>query len=141
MAGELRSVQVGGPNGTSHVLRFRHDTSDYPCIEEVFQLEQYSMRKLSRSEDLSSFVNRRRASGERPLIIDAGANIGARAVFFAMVYPDARIIAIEPEARNFALLRANTEGLDVECLNAGLSSAKGHLKVANPAAPNWAFRI
>ena len=37
-------------------------------------------------------------NGKRPLIVDAGANIGASAAFFAMTYPTAKIVAIEPEA-------------------------------------------
>lgn len=86
------------------------------------------------------FVRHRSVGGIRPLIVDAGANIGASAAFFAMTYPTAKIIAIEPEANNFALLRQNTAGLNVECLNAGLSSSRGRLKVSNPDAEEWAFR-
>src|SRR5690349_9066138 len=47
-------------------------------------------------------------SSER--IIDAGANIGLASVFFANKFPQAQIIAIEPELENFALLQKNTKG-------------------------------
>jgi FkbM family methyltransferase len=40
-------------------------------------------------------------------IIDAGANIGLTAIYFANRYPTARILAIEPEASNYAMLCKN----------------------------------
>ena len=41
------------------------------------------------------------------IIVDAGANIGLSAVFFANKYPDAAIFAVEPEESNFQLLKRN----------------------------------
>lgn len=41
-------------------------------------------------------------------ILDAGANIGCSALYFAARYPAARIVAVEPNPENFALLCANT---------------------------------
>lgn len=41
-------------------------------------------------------------------IVDAGANIGAASIYFAALYPDARIHAFEPAPENFALLAENT---------------------------------
>jgi FkbM family methyltransferase len=46
---------------------------------------------------------------EPDVIIDAGANIGLSAIFFANKYPNAKIIAIEPEESNYRLLEKNTE--------------------------------
>lgn len=42
------------------------------------------------------------------VIIDAGANIGTSAIFFALRYPEAKIFAIEPERGNFDMLVRNT---------------------------------
>ncbi len=41
------------------------------------------------------------------LIVDIGANIGAASVFMHTQYPQARIVAIEPSAAAFALLKQN----------------------------------
>jgi FkbM family methyltransferase len=41
------------------------------------------------------------------VIIDAGANIGASAVYFARRYPNARVFAIEPEQDNYNILLKN----------------------------------
>ena len=45
-------------------------------------------------------------------IVDAGANIGAASVYFAALYPDARVHAFEPAPENFALLAENTKPLE-----------------------------
>jgi FkbM family methyltransferase len=41
------------------------------------------------------------------VIVDAGANIGMAALYFSIVYPQARIYCIEPDAANFKLLQKN----------------------------------
>lgn len=46
---------------------------------------------------------------EPEVIIDAGANIGLASVFFTNKYPNAKIIAIEPEDSNFKMLEINTK--------------------------------
>ena len=42
------------------------------------------------------------------VIVDAGANIGLSAIFFANKFPEATIYALEPEESNFQLLKINT---------------------------------
>jgi FkbM family methyltransferase len=42
------------------------------------------------------------------LIVDIGANIGAASVYLHTQYPEARILAVEPSAAAFALLKQNT---------------------------------
>jgi len=43
-------------------------------------------------------------------IVDCGANIGMASIFFADRYPQARIIALEPEPSNFEVLMRNVSG-------------------------------
>jgi FkbM family methyltransferase len=43
----------------------------------------------------------------RPYIIDCGANIGLSVIYMKRLYPQARIIAFEPDERNFSLLEKN----------------------------------
>jgi FkbM family methyltransferase len=42
-----------------------------------------------------------------PYIIDCGANIGLSVIYMKKLYPDATIIAFEPDERNFELLKSN----------------------------------
>lgn len=44
---------------------------------------------------------------ENPYIIDCGANIGLSVIYMKRQYPNARIIAFEPDETNFHLLREN----------------------------------
>lgn len=56
-------------------------------------------------------------------IVDAGANIGSSVVFFKDVFPDAMIICIEPENKNFAQLKENVllnQFNDINFINGGL---------------------
>jgi FkbM family methyltransferase len=54
-------------------------------------------------------------------IVDIGANVGAAAVYFALHYRDARVLAFEPSPDSFELLRLNTADLgQVERFDFGL---------------------
>ena len=123
-----------------HVMHYRPDTSDEHVIWQIFARGDYDLAAFRRFGEICDYVERQHRAGLRPLIIDAGANIGASAVFFALTFPTARIVAIEPEATNFELLARNTRGLDVRCLRAALSSESGETAVVDTGEGSWAFR-
>src|SRR4051812_43210576 len=55
------------------------------------------------------------------VIIDGGANIGLATLYLKQKYPQAKIIAVEPEKSNFELLTVNTkEYNDIFCLRNGI---------------------
>lgn len=63
-----------------------------------------------------------------PRIIDAGANIGLATIFFKSIYPNAKIVAFEPDPRTFALLKQNVceNALEsVTLVNAALGDEEG----------------
>jgi FkbM family methyltransferase len=78
--------------GYAHPLHFRHATTDKYVIAEVLLKDQY--------QPLSGRANVR-------TIIDAGANIGTASVYLLNHYPKARLIALEPDPGNFAILQRN----------------------------------
>jgi FkbM family methyltransferase len=123
-----------------HTLYYRPDTSDEHVIWQIFARGDYDLATLQRFADLREFVERRHGEGRRPLIVDAGANIGVSAVFFALAFPTATIVAIEPEAGNHELLVRNTQGLDVKCLRAALSAEAGDVALVDTGSGSWAFR-
>jgi FkbM family methyltransferase len=84
----LREVSVPGIRAP---IILRSGTADASTFEHLFVWNGYD---LPYPTDVKS-------------IIDAGANIGLASVFFANRFPDARIIALEPEAGNFELLEKN----------------------------------
>lgn len=73
-------------------------------------------------------------------IVDGGANIGLSSLYLARKYPGARIIAVEFEASNFALLQVNVSAYpNIVCVHAGLWSHDARLTVGNPDAAKWAY--
>ena len=119
-------VEIGLPGGQLPVAA-RTDKTDVKIFEQVFIDRQYDMAlPLSRPR----------------LIIDAGANVGYASVFFANKYPGARILAVEPEASNFALLVRNTRPYEnVTPIQAALWSRSVPLEIENPEGGHWAFRM
>ncbi|MEI6212822.1 MAG: FkbM family methyltransferase [Desulfuromonadales bacterium] len=90
--------------------------------------------------ELAEYRERHSRSGRTPLIVDAGANIGASSVYFALKFPDARIIAVEPGAENHCLLAMNSAGLNVDPRLAALASKTGTVSVIDVGAGFWGLR-
>jgi FkbM family methyltransferase len=87
--GPLDSVTLPG---IPHPFWFRHGTSDVQAIRQIFVRREY--------EWLSTLPNVQ-------TIVDAGANVGAASVFLLDLFPQARLVAIEPAAGNLAVLEKN----------------------------------
>jgi|LauGreDrversion4_2_1035121.scaffolds.fasta_scaffold80170_2 FkbM family methyltransferase len=66
-------------------------------------------------------------------IVDLGANTGLSATYLACRFPNAKIIAVEPDPENFQLLLRNTQPLAdrICCVNAAIWSKSGRLQ-SNP---------
>jgi FkbM family methyltransferase len=125
-------------------LLYREGTSDLETIREVLERQPYD---LSRSQSIA----RRRAieeeydlilaAGDEPLIVDAGANVGASAIYFATRYPEARILAIEPDEANFRLLQLNTRNYRrVSCVHGAVASRDGMAEVIDPGLSTDGYR-
>ena len=75
------------------------------------------------------------------IIIDAGANIGLSAVFFANKYPDAVIAAIEPERSNFEILKTNASAYSqIRAFEAALWWENGNIPLMDPDHGHHGFR-
>jgi FkbM family methyltransferase len=123
-----------------HTLSYRRWTSDEGVALQIFGARDYDVTKLPRFADLKSFLDRIHRRGQRPLIIDAGANIGLSSVFFAMHFPTALVVAVEPEGKNFDVLCMNAARFNIECLKAALSSQTGRARVTDPGRGDWGYQ-
>jgi FkbM family methyltransferase len=77
------------------------------------------------------------------LIVDGGANVGYVSVYYANRYPDARIVAIEPDRGNLELARENCAPYpQVEFLRAGLWSHDTALEIDDSGVGwgSWALQ-
>jgi FkbM family methyltransferase len=111
---------------------YRKGPADEVTIVQALKNTAYNFGRLRRAKELSDLYDRLVQTGKAPLIIDAGANIGASTVYFAFAFPKARLVTIEPERSNFELLTANMTDLPVECLHAVVAPAAGVSKVVDP---------
>jgi FkbM family methyltransferase len=73
-------------------LAWRPGTSDLWMFRQIFAEREYSCL-----DDLKT----------ASLIVDCGANVGYRSAYFLTRFPEARVVAIEPDAGNFAILKEN----------------------------------
>lgn len=108
-----------------HPFWLRRNTSDIKVFEQIFLYKEY---------DVSVQFKPR-------FIIDAGANIGLGTIYFAERFPDATIVAIEPEPGNFKLLQKNTLAYPkVQCRQNGLWHRTAFLEVQDVLEMgNWGF--
>lgn len=76
-------------------------------------------------------------------IIDAGANIGLFTLIYSVKYPDAKIIAIEPESENYKMLLKNTEDIEnVICLKGGVWSKNVAIDISVTSDKReWGFMV
>jgi FkbM family methyltransferase len=111
--------------GTLHPVNLRIGSTDVSVFRQVFEERQYDVTLPQAPR----------------VIIDAGANIGLASVFFANKYPEAMIVAIEPERSNFDVLKKNTAGYSrIKSLNAALWKHNGSISLFDSGEGNHAFQ-
>ena len=77
---------------------------------------------------------------EPEVVVDAGANTGLSAIYFANRYTKARIIAIEPEQGNFDLLKKNVEPYpNIIPVQAALWNKNEEIDLIDPGLGVWGF--
>lgn len=111
---QLRLYNIRSP------LSLRRGTSDFNMFRQVLINEQYAVG----------------CRGPVEYVVDAGANAGFASVFFLNRYPNARVIAIEPDPENFEVARRNLQPYSDRCylLLAGVWSREGTLSIRRTTA-------
>jgi FkbM family methyltransferase len=137
---ELVATYLQYPDGSGRTFHHRGVPADNSVIQQMFVQQEYSVRRLRRGAELLAGYKEVVDAGRSPLIVDAGANIGASAVWFAIEYPKAQVVAFEPEEGNFRVLLKNAEGLDIEPHRAAIGSRDGKVNVTDPGNREWGYR-
>ena len=113
-------------SGNHSPVYLRVPSTDVMVYEQIFFKKEYNFE-----------VNK-----EPEFIIDAGANIGFASVYFANKFPNARILAIEPEKDNFEILVKNAAPYpNIEPLLGALWGEKEELEIIDRGYGNWGFMI
>ncbi|MDX2150157.1 MAG: FkbM family methyltransferase [Bryobacteraceae bacterium] len=91
-AGSARSYRLK-PRNAQHPVRIRGgNSSDFDVFRQVFVLEEYGCA---------------RAIKDPRCIIDLGANVGFASAYLLTCFPDASLLAVEPDPANYELLKQN----------------------------------
>ena len=100
------------------------DSVDLNLMGLIFDKNEYGLEKITRHDELNAKYETIVAQNLTPLIIDCGAHCGIATKFFAETYPQARIVAVEPDEDNVALARENNSGdrTTILCAALGRSS-------------------
>lgn len=106
-------------------IYLRPKSSDLLVYHQIFTFKEYDM-------DLGFLPK---------FIIDAGANIGFASIFFSNKFPEAKIIAVEPEKSNFEMLEKNTKHHKNIFLKKRALSNEPNLSydVVDKGLGNWGF--
>jgi FkbM family methyltransferase len=111
-------------------VQYRENTSDVAVIKDVFARRPYEC--VANEKDVS-------------LVIDCGANIGCASLYFLHRYPNAHVIAVEPDSGNFAVCVRNLAPYAdrVTLVNAGVWSFASPMVIQRGYRDGgaWAFQV
>jgi FkbM family methyltransferase len=99
----------------AHRLWVRPGTSDLDVFRQIYLQREYAC--LDDARDVQ-------------LVIDCGANVGYSSAWFLSRFPTCRVIAVEPEAGNYAQLERNLApyGIRARTIRSGVWSRRAGLK-------------
>lgn len=113
-------------------LSMRIDDSDIRVFKQIFVDNEYDSLNLPETANT---------------IVDLGANIGLSALFFVKKYPNAHIVAVEPDTVNFEFMKRNLEDYSnhVALLQAAIWPSDGEVSLvehdeSNEGLGAWGYR-
>ncbi len=130
-------------DGSPAAFWIRPRGSDLDVVLQIFFARDYDLSWcMPYKLHLQTLCDRIIEDGNTPLIIDAGANIGASTLWFALNFPDCRIFAVEPDHGNFAVLEKNVGAYpNITLFNAGLWDRPANLSIVSESDNSWGRRI
>ena len=108
----------------------RAGDSDFESVRQVFRGEEYTIVIDDVRNRVRGEYERILAAGKTPVVIDAGANIGAASLWFAKQYPGATVLAVEPDEENAKIARRNAEkSANIKVFEAAIGGEAGFVSV------------
>ncbi len=126
--------------GLTVKVAHRGTPTDLAIIDVVFKHRQF-YPNADRADHLVHDYERIVQSGNTPLIIDAGANIGTSTIWFAETFPKAHIVAVEPDDENFVLLAMNSEGRWIDLRKGAVGANNGVGSLVDPGRGPLGFMM
>ena len=122
-------------------VKIRFNSTDDLTFRQVFAHREYDISQLRQHERILGMYQELLAAEQLPIIVDAGANVGAASIWFAAQFPRARVLALEPDPGNAAMCRINTERFNnIKVVEGAIGSVSGLVSLANPLNEAWAVQ-
>lgn len=120
----LKQLRAASPDKNNQVS-FKGSSFHYTSSDELLHaLDEIFLQELYRSD----------ISCSAPYIIDCGAHIGVSVVYFKLAFPNAELVAFEPDENNFSLLSKNVASYgfkNVDLVKKAVWNENGVISFAN----------
>jgi FkbM family methyltransferase len=127
--------------GRIRSFRLRHDLADYWSYDQTLASCGLALRRWPQGDRLREHYRHMLAAGRTPVVLDCGANIGCSTYWLATEFPQATVLAIEPDAENAAIAEHNTRHCtNVRMLRAAVAANDCRLRIANAGANADSFQ-
>jgi FkbM family methyltransferase len=122
-------------------IHIRVGESDVSSVRQIFGTNIYDLSRIpAANARLRARYQTILDSGRKPVIVDAGANIGVASLWLHRAFPQAVIVALEPERGNFGMLKRNVDWQpSVIPVAAAVGGAPGFVQVENKGR-GWSAR-
>lgn len=118
----------------------RPKDSDLPAFRGIFVDHEYDIQIPEAAAAIQGRYEAIIAAGRTPVIVDAGANVGAASLWFRHKFPKSHIVAIEPDEQCCSLLQRNVAGHGpIDIVQAGIGGTPGHVQLVD-APDSWAIQ-
>jgi FkbM family methyltransferase len=135
----LRHVSnlVGRPLHTTTIdgfpVHLRRGSTDAAVFRQIFRKGDWDFNRFPQAQRVWKAYHAIVRAGEVPIIIDAGANVGAASLWFARQFSQASVVAVEPDPGNAQMCRLNTNAVsNVTVEEAAVGSSSGAANLHNP---------
>lgn len=128
LPGRGRAVRVW-LTGYQQPVSVRLGTSDWLVLEEIFFNDEYGIARSFSKSDIKT-------------IIDLGANVGYSVAFWKALFPEARVIAVEPDPDNLDACRRNVgQSPGVTLIEGCVTAETKSVNIDRSGGSSWGFKI
>ena len=128
-------------NGKFRFFKLRKKLYDYWSYDHCLASSAFDMSKFLQFHSVNARYQEILIAGKTPVILDCGANIGFSSYWFSEEYPQAVIIAVEPDKDNIEYLKLNTRFCkNVKVMEGAISSIDCNMVLTNKEMGSDAFR-
>jgi FkbM family methyltransferase len=127
--------------GMVRSFRLRRELADYWSYDQTLASSGLDLGRWQQGARLKNRCSEMVSAGRRPIVLDCGANIGCSTYWLATEFPQATVLAIEPDATNASLAEHNTRNCpNVRVLRAAVAATDCRLRITNEGANADSFR-